>query len=258
MQISAHVNYHVKKAEPQAFEFDVDGIFGQLISPELMKTEVQVSDLRGGSEQPKFMSEGIEFINVSSSVQDFDLPDIKRAYEKELRAILSAKTGAQEVIVFDHTLRIDDPGASRRPARNVHNDYNAQGAEQRLLDLVGAQRAIKFHKRGYGFINVWRPIENVVMSAPLGFIRPRSMHPEDWIDIGLIYPERIGQILGVCANPNHEWFFKSKMRPDEAVIFNTYDNRGRPHFAHSALELLSDAAATTSRKSIESRTLVRF
>ena len=78
------------------------------------------------------------------------------------------------------------------------------------------------------------------------------------MDIGLIYPDRFGQILGVAANQNHEWFFKSLMSPDEAVIFNIYDNAGRSHLAHSALDLPTDAPATIPRKSIESRTLVRY
>jgi len=84
------------------------------------------------------------------------------------------------------------------------------------------------------------------------------MSPDDWMDIGLVYPDRIGQILGVAANPAHEWFYLSKMNPNEAVIFNIYDNSGRPHLAHSALDLPGDEDARVPRKSIESRTLVRY
>jgi len=85
-----------------------------------------------------------------------------------------------------------------------------------------------------------------------------TLQKNDWMDIGLIYPDRLGQILGVAANSAHEWFFKSRMSPDEVVIFNIYDNGGRPHLAHSALDLPSDVFAKTPRKSIESRTLVRY
>ena len=171
---------------------------------------------------------------------------------------MKSNIGAKDVIVFDHTVRIDDPDAARRPARNVHNDYNEAGAVQRLIDIVGKERAADFHDAGYGFVNVWRPIEHTIQSSPLGFIRPSSMKPNDWMDIGLIYPDRYGQILGVAANSTHEWFFKSGMTPDEAIIFNIYDNTGRPHLAHSALDLPGDADVTIPRKSIESRTLVRY
>ena len=84
------------------------------------------------------------------------------------------------------------------------------------------------------------------------------MAQHDWMDIGLVYPDRHGQILGVAANPGHEWFYKSEMTPDEAIVFNIYDNRGRPHLAHSALDRPGDAQVKIPRKSIESRTLVRY
>lgn len=259
MQIEASVNYHVKKTTPQAFEFDTDGIIGNLVSPELVTTGVQVTDLRHSDQQPEFQHDGIEFIHQPSNVNDFENGTGWQAgYDRELIDLLKTRIGAEEVIVFDHTVRIDDPEAPRRPARNVHNDYNKTGAEQRLIDLVGEARAEAFHADGYGFVNVWRPVEAVITSSPLGFIRPSSMQSDDWMDIGLIYPDRFGQILGVASNQSHEWFFKSRMNPNEAIIFNIYDNCGRPHLAHSALDLPTDAQATSPRKSIESRTLVRY
>ncbi|MEM7327538.1 MAG: CmcJ/NvfI family oxidoreductase [Pseudomonadota bacterium] len=259
MQVSASVNYHVHKNEPQAFEFDVDGIIGNLVSPELVTTPIAVHDLRDQAQAPRFDVDGIAFVEYASAVQDFASGnDWQGIYDAELEQLLKSNIGAKDVIVFDHTVRIDDPEAARRPARNVHNDYNEAGAVQRLIDIVGEEQAAAFHDAGYGFVNVWRPIEHTIQSSPLGFIRPGSMTPNDWMDIGLIYPDRFGQILGVAANPSHEWFFKSHMTPDEAIIFNIYDSTGRPHLAHSALDLPGDVDVTIPRKSIESRTLVRF
>ena len=259
MLIDASVNYHVKKPTSQAFEFDVDGIIGNLVSPELVTSEVKVSDLRDSNYEPSFQRDGIEFVRQASRVTDFENgDDWSKVYDQELVELLKSHIGAKEVIVFDHTVRIDDPDAARRPARNVHNDYNAAGAKQRLIDLVGEDQAAVFSKAGYGFVNVWRPVKNTIKSSPLGFILPSSMQSDDWMDIDLIYPDRLGQILGVAANEAHEWFFKSKMTPDEAVIFNIYDSGGRPHLAHSALDLPSDVHASVPRKSIESRTLIRY
>ena len=259
MQIDASVNYHVTKRAPQSFEFDVDGIIGNLVSPELVTTDIKVKDLRDSKRQPDFQHDGIEFINQPSAIHSFESENSwEDTYNQELINLLKTRIGAKEVIVFDHTVRVDDPDAARRPARNVHNDYNAAGAEQRLIDLVGEARAKEFRDAGYGFVNVWRPVDTVIQSSPLGFIRPSSMQKNDWMDIGLIYPDRLGQILGVAANSAHEWFFKSRMSPDEVVIFNIYDNGERPHLAHSALDLPSDVFAKTPRKSIESRTLVRY
>ena len=57
------------------------------------------------------------------------------------------------------------------------------------------------------------------MSPPLGFICPDSMDVEDWINIELWYLDRKGEILDVAPNPEHRWFYKSKMRVDVGIIF---------------------------------------
>ena len=72
MSIDASVNYHVKKPTPQAFEFDVDGIIGNLISPELVTTDVKVADLRDVNFEPNFQRDGIEFIEQVSHVKNFE------------------------------------------------------------------------------------------------------------------------------------------------------------------------------------------
>ena len=64
--------------------------------------------------------------------------------------------------------------------------------------------------------------------------------------------------MGLVGNPEHEWIYQSKMTPDEVAIFNIYDNRGLPSIAHSAIDMVEDPNVTTIRKSIESRTLVRY
>lgn len=256
MNIKALVNYHVKSGKPQAFHFDANGI---TTSPELVETEVNVQDLRNKACHVNFNDNGITFTTSPSKTVRFDSNcDWQAGYNEEIRVLLTQKIGAQEVIVFDHTVRIDDPEAARKPARNVHNDYSPQGANQRLIDLTGSQRATELQKGAFAFVNVWRPIGHPITTSPLGFIHPSSMRPEDWMTIELIYPDRTGQILGVAPHPKHEWLYQSSMTPDDVVIFNTYDNHGRPHLAHSALDIVDQVDVSQPRKSIETRTLVRY
>lgn len=256
---TATVNYHVKQHEPQAFQFDVGGIVGNLISPELTSTTVNVSDMRDHTSAVNFDNDGILFVTAKSSVEDFETDSCwESRYNKEVTALLEQSVDAKEVIVFDHTVRIDNPNATRRPARNVHNDYSEGGVAKRLVEIIGAQRACEFQQGHFGFVNVWRPVEYKIPSSPLGFICPRSMQADDWMNIELEYPDRKGQILGVAENKAHEWFYQSDMTPEEAIIFNIYDNRGRPHLAHSALDMEGDIRVTKPRKSIETRTLVRY
>lgn len=250
------VNYLIHKPERQAFHLDPGGVVGKLISPELAETRVALTDLRG--ETVDFARDSVGFAHHPSDVSTFDEPGWQATYDAELTAFLTREIGAKEVVIFDHTVREDDPNSDRRPARNVHSDYSQQGAEKRLIDLLGAEKAAEWAEGRYGFINLWRPVDNPINSAPLGFVRPSTVAQEDWILIDLIYPDRRGSIMGLAANPDHEWIYWPRMTPDEMAFFNIYDNRGLPSIAHSAVDLTEDPSITTIRKSIESRTLVRY
>lgn len=259
MKQTATVNYHVKSTFPQAFYFDVDGKAGNLVSPELDATRVEVQDLRNDPNAVSFIADGIAFEQHESEIQEFGRAvDWRGTYDTELTNLLKARVGAREVVVFDHTVRIDDANAARKPARNVHNDYSASAAKRRLVDILGPERARSFSDGHYAFVNVWRPVESAIKTSPLGFIRPSSVGANDWMPIELVYPDRRGQILGVAANPRHEWFYLSQMTPAEVAIFNIYDSAGRPFLGHSALDLPAAGQETAPRKSIESRTLVRY
>ncbi len=258
MTRTATVNYHVHKSYRQAFELDAGGVAGNLISPELVATSVVLADNRTTTSSVSFACDAVEIMPLETQVRDFAGDSWKPNYDAELKAMLKDKLGAREVVVFDHTVRVDDPDAIRKPARNVHSDYSKDGAEQRLVDLVGAETAAEWAQGHFAFVNVWRPVEHAINSAPLGFVRPSSVDPSDWILLDLIYPDRVGQIMGLAGNPKHEWIYQSKMTPDEVAVFNIYDNQGLASIAHSALDMVEDPNITTIRKSIESRTLVRY
>ena len=253
-----YVNYHVHKDERQAFELDAGGIVGNLISPELAPTEVHLSDMRNAAHPVRFTEDAVEFAHVPSAVSDFSGDGWQTTYDAELTTLLTDRLGVRDVVNFDHTVRVDDPEATRKPARNVHSDYSQDGAKQRLIDLLGTETAHAWSGGHYAFINVWRPVGAPINSAPLGFVRPSSVKPDDWILLDLIYPDRMGQIMGLVGHPDHDWLYQSRMTPNEVAFFNIYDNRGLPSIAHSALDMVEDAAVTTIRKGIERRTLVRY
>ncbi|MEL7463416.1 MAG: CmcJ/NvfI family oxidoreductase [Pseudomonadota bacterium] len=259
MPRTATVNYHVHKPERQAFHIDARGEVGKLISPELAPTDVAVLDERAGEAAVAFARDGVEFAAAPTGVETFGESENWRGrYDAELTDLLSARVGAEEVVIFDHTVRVDDPNSDRTPARNVHSDYSRKGAENRLIDVLGPERAAMWSAGRYAFVNIWRPVDAPINSAPLGFVRPASVAEEDWILLDLIYPDRVGGIMGLAANPSHEWIYRAKMRPDEVAYFNIYDNQGRPSIAHSALDMVEDPAVTTIRNSIESRTVIRY
>ena len=259
MPITASVNYHINSTEPQVYYIDVDGITGKMLPPELVLTQVQVKDLRKHELSVEFIHDSITFTSSKTIVNDFiKQPNWQKIYDNELKQLLSKQIHAKDVIIFDHTVRIDDPNSDRKPARNVHSDYSVSGAKQRLIDLLGKEKAKQWENEHYAFVNIWRPIEMPILTTPLGFIRPKSISADDWVNIELVYPGRKGQIMGLTANEKHEWFYLSNMTPDEVAIFNIYDNQGQSAIAHSALDLDEDTQVKMPRKSIESRTLVRY
>lgn len=260
MSTTATVNYHVRSAKPQAYCIDAGGVEGKVQSPVQVPIKVIVKDLREGELSVGFITDSIVFVESPSTVRDFESAPAnwEKTYNQELKGILTSQISAKEIIIFDHTIRIDDPNSGRKPARNVHSDYSQSGAQQRLKDIVGEKEAQHWENGHYGFVNLWRPVENPISSAPLGFVRPDSVKPEDWVTLALIYPNRRGQIMGLAANPDHEWLYLSNMTPDEAAIFNIYDNRGLRSIGHSALDMETGNNTQMPRKSIESRTLVRY
>lgn len=168
MTRTGHVNFHVHAPGRQAFEIDAGGIVGSLISPDLVETQIALHDLRQGA-AANFATDGVAFDRSPSTVSDFDDPQMWQAtYGAELTDLLTRRIGAQEVVIFDHTVRRDEPDATRKPARNVHSDYSVQGAEKRLIDLLRIERAAEWAEGHYAFVNVWRPIAHPINSAPLG------------------------------------------------------------------------------------------
>lgn len=254
---TATVNYlPADTDQPQIF-IDPDGEIGRRIDPVREQTLVTLHDVREG-EAPKFSSHGLEFITMPSKVSEFDKDQSFRAvYDPEIDALIKKVSGAQEVVIFDHTVRVDDNNI-RRPARHVHGDYSATSGPVRLRELLGDETAADWDKGHYGIINVWRPIKHPVQTAPLAFADPTTVQEGDWTDIDMIYPDRRGQITGLKRNDKHRWIYMPEMTPEEAVVFTTFDSAGTPAVGHSAVDLTVLPENAKPRQSIETRALVRF
>lgn len=255
---TAHVNYHVKTAFQQYFIVDAEGIEGNIIAPELVQHSVRVEDIRDTKEGLSFDTDSLLFVRAPSSIKQFEAGNTCcRGYEAELEQIVKSHLGAAEVIVFDHTIRVDQSQSTRKPVKHVHSDFSESGANTRLKSILGNDKAAVWSTGHFAFINVWRPIAQAVRNSNLGFILPQSVSSNDWESIVLKYPDREGEVLGLIHSAQHKWLYMSEMSPDDVVLFNVYDNKGRPTVAHSALEL-EDDDQNFIRQSIESRLLVRF
>ena len=71
MQTTANVNYHVTTPGEQAFYIDPDGETGKLVSPELDRRSVQVTDLRNSEDAVAFFRDSVCFVDSKTAVESF-------------------------------------------------------------------------------------------------------------------------------------------------------------------------------------------
>ena len=173
-------------------------------------------------------------------------------------------TGADHVVIFDHTVRRRVPGEEdrrgdfRQPVARIHVDHTEWSGPQRVRDLLPDQAEALLRGR-VQIINLWRPIRVPVFDAPLAVCDAGSVAPGDLVASDLIYPDRRGEIYSVRFSPAHQWFYVSRMEPDEALLLKCYDSEtdGRARFApHTAFLDPTSPPDAPPRESIELRTLV--
>jgi hypothetical protein len=210
--------------------------------------------------------EGMALVEHKSAVKDFyDEDELHRVYYPEAERLVAEATGAERVLVFDHTIRhrvwggVDRaPGTPRQPVTSVHNDYTVKSGPQRVRDLMG-EEADQLLRRRFEIVNVWRPIRGPLRDAPLAVCDATSVAFADFVPSDLVYRDRTGETYRVRYNPAHRWFYVPEMRVDEALLIKCYDSAedGRARFtAHSAFEDPTTPADVLPRESIELRTLV--
>jgi hypothetical protein len=209
---------------------------------------------------------GFRFVPHNTRVVDFyDEDEIRRVYYPEMETLVKAETGAKRVVVFDHTLRTADDelrqaAKIREVVRRVHNDYTDWSGPQRVRDLMGDE-AEELLKHRFAIVQVWRPIRHAVESWPLAIADARSLSPDDMVVTERRYPDRVGQTSAITWNPEHRWYWFPHMRPDEALVFKTFESMtdGRARFtAHTAFEDPTTPPHARPRESIEIRTLAFF
>jgi len=227
--------------------------------------EVLIASGRDAASSFSIDKEGFAFLNAPSAVTDFEgSAEVERVYYPEIRKIVADATGAAEVEIFDHTLRVTDPTTTyRRPASHAHNDYTETSGPSRLRDMIGDERADAWSKDRVVQVNVWRPIAEPVLRMPLALLDASSMQADDLVETQIINQRqngRVGRIYSVTHRDGQRWFYFPEMSTAEAILIKGYDSLsdGRARFTpHSAFEHPETPADAPARRSIEVRTFAR-
>lgn len=215
---------------------------------------------------------GFQYCRHESREQDFtDEQAIQSVYYDECRQLLKDVTGARRVHIFNHKVRRGPTQwhhlglhgnnlANRGPVTRTHVDQSYKGAELRLRwefrNDPGEAEALL--NRRYQIINIWRPIETI-LKDPIAVADANSVPDADLVGAGMVEDDFEGESWVVRHNPEHRWYFKYRMTPQDLLLIKCFDSDTTlaRRALHSAFEDPAHRDAP-SRQSIEVRCLVLY
>jgi len=201
------------------------------------------------------------FLTAWSSFQD---PALVKAMDyPEVIAALRKHTGAEKVIIFDHTVRDStvQPGNNnqlREAVRRVHDDQTLDSAPRRVAKHLSPDEAAWRMQRRFAILNFWRPVGGPVLSTPLAVCDARTIEPKDLIPSDLVYRDWTGETYAIAYNPRHRWYWYPHQLPSEATLLKIFDSAtdGPARLtAHTAFDGPSSAPNAPARRSIEIRAI---
>ena len=265
--VRAKFNYIVDTGVPPVRYIDWPEMEHKAVPPEYREHEMTVHNGRPLAATFKLDIHGFAFVEHHTRMKDFtDAAECKNVYNPEVQALIKKHSGASEVVVFDHTIRIGDEQAqqalgARPPVKGVHNDYTETSAPRRLREIVGDAEAERRLQKRWAIIQVWRPIRGKVLIDPLGICDGRSIPQKGFIRVERRYQYRTGEVYHIAHNPAHLWFYFPQMERHEALVFKVFDSdASKPSrfTAHSAFDDPRTPAGAPPRESIETRTFAFF
>jgi len=214
---------------------------------------VHVKDMRGRENTLALDAHGFTVVKVDPpAIDDIllsnDEEQIRAAYWPWVREVILKETQADEVLVYNHLLRLprweaEDSSLIRHPVRRVHVDGSPL-AHVKSLKKYGPQIAgksfdeLRSQYKRVQQLNFWRPLKNAVYDWPLSLCDFRTFDVEkDLMHTRVIHPpvgsgaadEGLPDSSGfeVIASPQQEWWYYSNQEPTTALLFKNYDSASK-------------------------------
>ncbi|EMD58401.1 hypothetical protein COCSADRAFT_103874 [Bipolaris sorokiniana ND90Pr] len=236
--------------------------------------KVSVEDCRSAKESFTLNDHAFAFVDDSDggrqellqAIRDINTEKIEKEYYPAVEALVKRKTGADKVIIFNHSIRKRDPKegffgspGKQQPGRTARHK-TPKGAIRRARQYAG-EEAEELLKGRFRIINVWRPINGPVQDWPLATMDGKSLREENLhaTDLWKNQWEELGSTYNISHGSGQKWYYLGGQRPDEALLIKIYDNSPDvpaklcPHCAFEHPETKPDAPR---RESIEVRCLV--
>jgi hypothetical protein len=191
--------------------------------------KVAMHDGRQLNPPAELESVGFTLRDWPTSVKDFrDDEEVAARYYDEVIRLVKEASGADRVLVFDHTVRSTESqslnslekGAAAAAVPRVHCDYTAVSAPRRLKQLakdgvysrlrerdLGEDEVLGLGSSRFSFINVWRNISphDPVHRMPLAVCDTNSVPTSDHFLYELVFEERIGENYSLNYSNDHQW-----------------------------------------------------
>jgi hypothetical protein len=209
---------------------------------------------------------GFELVSHRGSLREFhqfqDPAAIGAIEYPEVECALKIITGADKVVIFDHTLRdstvvLGQP-ALREPVRRVHDDQTLASAPNRVKKHLAPDEAAWRMQRRFAIVNFWRPIGGPVLTTPLAICDARTINSKDLLPSDLVYKDWVGETYAVAFNPKHRWYWYPQQKTTEATLLKIYDSATDVArlTAHTAFDDPNSPLDAPPRRSIEVRALL--
>ncbi len=234
---------------------------------EFRPVPVAIADARCLPQPPTLDREGFALEAHRTQVADlYDSAAVEQVYYAEIVELLRHVTGASEVHVFDHTLRVEDEAkrraqGTRLPVSVAHNDYTEESGPQRVRDVLALETVERLMAGRFAMVNVWRSFGASAERFPLAAADARTVLPTDYVAVDLVYPDRTGEVYYAAHSNGQRWFYFPHMQRNETMLLKCFDSArdGRARYtAHTGFANPRAPADTPPRESIEVRTLLSF
>ncbi|PWY89860.1 hypothetical protein BO70DRAFT_426293 [Aspergillus heteromorphus CBS 117.55] len=243
--------------------------------------EQLVEDVRGSTEKFTLSDHGFKFRSWSPTEIDWDDENqILQTFLPEAKALLREELGLGDAFkrceVFDWRMRNTDSSTriksvdkgrmtKIRQANVVHIDQSPAGAFDRLHRLLPKEEVEELAtKYRVQIFNVWRPLKGVISQWPLAICDARTSTMSDLDEMEHITEEFVRTSYLAKYNPQHRFYYLSRMTNQEVCIFKIFDSAylnpkddrqetvGCPHTAFK----IEEFTASAPRESIEARIFV--
>lgn len=262
--IFSYITYIVKQKKKPYYESSaLTGMIPKLhFNTE--KKKVCIKDIRN-SNKFSLHDNGFIFKKIDFYLEEKDIQNNYIQYKAELSEFIKELFPYKYIEIFDITKRSNkktgaiNKDGPRQPADRAHVDYTKNSGLIRAQQIL-KKNLSKFSNNRVIQLNVWRPLCSQVLSSPLAIADASTIQQKDLIETDQIFPNRVGEIYHLAYEEKQKWYWVSKMKDNEALIFKGWDSspsKKAVSFApHTSFNIPNQNVNKNPRESIEARVFI--